>query len=399
KEVSDYDYSKIDEVLKKNTLESFLKGKSSEVNNILLTGPVGYLGIHILHEFLENYTGKAYCLLRGKGDMSAERRLRGQLFYYFEHDYASLFGNRIIVVEGDITKDLNIDDKTWKDIDAIINCAAVVKHFSVGNEIEEVNVGGVVNLIKYCLKHNVKFVQVSTASTIKCALSPDATPVLSANEQKLYLGQALSNKYVRSKFLAERYILEQVATNGLKAKIMRVGNLAPRNCDGEFQINYSTNSSMGRLKSFYLLGCVPYTQLDQTMEFSPIDNVATAILKLVSTPDECTVFHSLNHHKIFFADILKTMTDNGLTVTPVEVEKFVARMNEAENDPKIAQVLTSMLAYKGKANIKPPVIPTADTGFTNQILYRKGFQWSVTTFDYISQFLDSLKTLGFFDIN
>nr|MCR4660897.1 amino acid adenylation domain-containing protein [Clostridia bacterium] len=47
KEVSDYDYSKIDEVLKKNTLESFLKGKSSEVNNILLTGPVGYLGIHI----------------------------------------------------------------------------------------------------------------------------------------------------------------------------------------------------------------------------------------------------------------------------------------------------------------------------------------------------------------
>ena len=398
-EVVDYDYSKIDEVLLRNNLASYINGESKEIGNILLTGPVGYLGIHILHEFLESYKGTAYCLLRGKGSMSAETRLRGQLFYYFEQDYSVLFGNRIKVIEGDITKDLNIDEATWKDINTVINCAALVKHFAVGNEIEEVNVGGVKNLTKYCLKHNLKFVQISTASTIKCALSPSAEPVLSANEQRLFMGQALSNKYVRSKFLAERHILEEVANNGLKAKIMRVGNLAPRNIDGEFQINYSTNSSMGRLKSFYLLGCVPYGQLDQTMEFSPIDYVSKALLMLIETPDECTVFHALNHHKILMNDIYRTMTDNDLPVIPVEAEKFLARMQEAENDPKMAQILTSMLAYKGSATIKPPIIPTADSNFTNQILYRKGFSWAVTTIDYISQFLSALKTLGFFDLN
>ena len=395
-DITNYDYSKINELLSLNKIENYLKGNNLEVGNILLTGPTGYLGIHILYEFLENYKGKVYCLLRSKGEMSALARLQSQLFYYTEKDYHELINRRIFVVEGDITKDLNIKDEYIKDIDTIINCAAVVKHFSLGNEIEEVNVGGVKNLLEFAEKNNIKFIQVSTASTIKAPLKDDAKYVENSTESMLYIDQMLNNKYVRSKFLAERMVLKAVTEGKVVAKIMRVGNLAPRDTDGDFQINFNTNSAMGRIKSFSMLGCISYAQMNQTIEFSPIDNVAKAILKLIETPKECTVFHPLNNHRVLYGDLVDAMNKIGLKVEAKETKDFVKALEDAENDPNKAKVLTSMLAYKGN-NIKPPHMPQADTNFTMQILYRKGFAFAETSKEYIIKFLNALNGLGFFE--
>ena len=58
-----------------------------------------------------------------------------------------------------------------------------------------------------------------------------------------------TNKYVRSKFLAERAIIDSVASNGLNAKII-------------------------------ILGQCPFAQMDNVIKFSPIDKVAKTILML-----------------------------------------------------------------------------------------------------------------------
>lgn len=395
-EIEDFDYSAIDDVLAHNNLRSFVEGQRRTLGNMLLAGASGYLGIHILHEFLEEYAGVAYCLVRGRSDISAEQRLKHQLFYYFERNYADLFGSRIIVVEGDVTTELPIGDDLR--IDTVINCAAVVKHFSSGTEIEDVNVGGVENLVKFCLARDIPLVQISTGSTMRCPLKPGATIVGKATERQLYIGQDLENKYVRSKFLAERVVLDAVATRGLAAKIMRVGNLAPRTADGEFQINYGTNAAMGRLKSFSILGCAPYDQLDATMEFSPIDETARAILLLAQTPESCVVFHSFNHHRILYADVFNAMRTAGLPVNTVERDEFVAALHAAEEQPEKADVLTSLLAYARRADGTPVVTPTTGNDFTMQVLYRLGFSWNPTSTVYIEQFLEALEGMGFFDL-
>ena len=397
KEVYDYDYSKIDEILKNNNLQSYLTGESLKIGNVLLTGPTGYLGIHILRYLIENYDSRVYCLLRSKGDVSAESRLRSQLFYYNETDYSDLFGKRIFVIEGDVTKKLNVKEEYLRDINTIINCAAVVKHFSTGSEIEDVNIGGVKNLLGFAEEHKLTFIQVSTGSTMKAPQREGAKLVDYATESMLFIDQSLNNKYVRSKFLAERLVLEAVAEGKVNAKIMRVGNLAPRDTDGEFQINFNTNSAMGRIKSFYMLGCVGYGQLNQTIEFSPIDDVAKAILKLIETPKECVVFHPFNNHRVLYNDLFAVMNELGLTIKAVEPEKFVKILELAENDPEKAKILTSMLAYKGN-NVKPPHTPVADNNYTMQVLYRKDFAFANTSKEYISRFLDALKGLGFFEI-
>ena len=394
-DIEDFDYGPIDDLLAENNLRGFGEGSRRPLGNVLLTGAVGYLGIHILHEFLERYAGTAYCLLRGRGEMDAALRLKHQLFYYFERDYGELFGSRIVVIEGDVTKPLPVTPDMQ--IDMVVNCAAVVKHFSSGTEIEDVNVGGVRNLVEFCLQAQVPLVQISTASTMKCPLKPGASVVGKATERQLYIGQDLENKYTRSKFLGERLLLDAVARRGLAGKIMRVGNLAPRTSDGEFQINYGTNASMGRLKSYALLKCAPFDQLDATMEFSPIDEVARAILLLAQTPPDCTVFHPFNHHQLYMADVFQAMAVCGLEVAPVEREEFVRALKEAESDPDKARVLTSMLAYARKATVNPPVIPVAGNAYTMQVLYRLGFRWTATSIDYVERFLDALEGLGFFD--
>ncbi len=395
-EVADFDYTAIDDLLAANNLRSFVDGAGRPLGNILLTGAVGYLGIHILREFLENYNGTAYCLLRSTAAISAQQRLKHQLFYYFESDYASLFGTRIIVLEGDVTKPLQIADDVR--IDTVVNCAAVVKHFSSGTEIEDVNIGGPANLVEFCLAKDTPLIQISTGSTMKCPLVPGATLAGKTTERQLYVGQDLQNKYVRSKFLAERLVLDAVATRGLVGKVMRVGNLAPRTADGEFQINYGTNAAMGRLKSYALLGCVSFDQLDATMEFSPIDQTARAILLLAQTPADCVVFHPFNHHKVFMGDVFEAMRLAGLEVQPVERDTFMRALREAEADPEKARILTSMLAYARKATGKPVVVPVAGNDYTMQVLYRLGFRWDPTSTAYVEQFLDSLEGLGFFDL-
>ena len=98
------------------------------------------------------------------------------------------------------------------------------------------------------------------------------------------MGQYLGNKYIYSKFMAERVILNAVALHGLNAKIMRVGNLAARSTDGEFQANFATNSFMGRIKVYNMLGCCPYSMRNKRVEFSPINEVAHAIVLLELHP-------------------------------------------------------------------------------------------------------------------
>ena len=49
-------------------------------------------------------------------------------------------------------------------IDTVFNCAANVKHFSNGTDIEDINVGGVVNCIRLCEKIGARLIHFSTIS-------------------------------------------------------------------------------------------------------------------------------------------------------------------------------------------------------------------------------------------
>ena len=400
KEVADYDYAAIDALLAGNTLEALAGEPQPLGQHILLTGANGFLGVHVLRELIRQTpkTTTFWCLLRGKGNLTAERRLAEMLVYYFEKKYRLMIGKRIRVVEGDITRPESFTGllESGTQFDLVVNCAANVKHFSKGNDIEEINYGGVKNLVAFCEQAGARLIQVSTESV--SGMSAGTEPRV-LTEQQLWFGQQTDNQYVRSKFLAERVVLEHMAAGTLDAKIMRAGNLSPRAEDGEFQVNMNANTTMGRIKAYRMLGACPYALLDTRLEFSPIDETARAIVLLAGTPRANCVFNVSNDHLLPMDDILSRIRlDNGEPLTYVEYDTFLERMEAAKADPEKAKVLSSILAYATTPGGARMVMNPASTSFTMQVLHRLGFRWSETARSYVDMVFDKLASLRYFDV-
>lgn len=398
-EIEAYDYSQLDELLAANNIDTFRKGPVYEkMGDVFLTGATGFLGIHVLHNLIgREDVSHIYCLVRGGKSISAESRVRTLLFYYFGQKFEEQFGNRIIIIEGDVT---NADsfEKFDRHIDVVFNCAANVKHFSAGTDIEDINIKGCQNCIDLCVRTGARFIQTSTGSIAGLTVSDNPVAPHFLTEKDLYYGQQLTSKYTASKFLAERAVLDAVRNRGLKGKIMRLGNLSARSTDGEFQINFRSNNAMAALKAYQTLGCIPYEKDCAYSEFSPINEVADAIVRLSLTPDGCTVFQPGNVHWPPYGDTIDCLNRIGVHVERVENEEFQRRLAEAMQDPERSELVQSLVAYKEENDGTFKVVNGWETkAYTAQVLLRLGFRWSFTSWDYVENYLRCLQGLGVFD--
>ena len=394
-----YDYSKINRLLKKNNLESMINGESEDgLGNILLTGATGFLGIHILKELIEKESGTIYCFIRSKGSLSGMDRLKSILFYYFADDFdESIFDERLQTIEGDITDFKYFEDIISLNIDTVINCAANVKHFSSGTDIEDINLGGVINGLKFAKMKNAKYVQVSTYSVAGESINNFPPMDVGFTERDLFIGQGIDNQYLNSKFLAERAVLEAAVEDDLDVKIMRVGNLMARSSDSEFQINFESNGFINRLKAFVTMGKMPYAMLSNNVEFSQIDITARSIIELAKTPKECVLFHPYNSHNITFADIIEIIRPLGLDIEPCEDEDYENALKEALADKSKQEGVSGLITSIGSGKVKKHWVPVENT-YTTQVLYRLGINWPLISEEYIYTFVKYLNDLDFFSV-
>jgi len=397
--IKNFDYQKLTPVLAKNDATNLASLATSPLGDIILTGATGFLGTHILKEFLDHYDGKVTCFIRKGKARSLEQRIKTMLVYYFDRDYDELFGSRIFCVEGDITNPDSLTALEAVAADTVINCAACVKHFVADDTLEKINVRGVENLIDLCLKTGQQLIQVSTVSIAGEGINGAPPQDKRIRENELYFDQSLENAYVHSKFLAERAVLAAVADAGLAAKIMRVGNLMSRNSDGEFQINFLHNGFMRGLKGYKILGQFPVSALSQAVEFSPIDSTAHAILKLSQTNRELTVFHPYNNHTVYMADVLAEMNTYGFAIEVVADAAFDAALRAGMADAEVAPAISGLIVYLTSDTVNHiyPIDP--ENRFTTEVLYRIGHSWPITNETYMHKSIAALDGLGFFDLD
>ena len=343
-EFSSYNYNRIQSVISGNVEENVNQVTKEEIGDIMITGATGFLGIHVLKAYLDNYDGKVYCLVRKGKYESMEKRMMHMLMYYFDNPCQELFGERIICVDGDITSKEQVEKFADYKFNTIINCAACVKHFAAGDVLEKINVHGVENLIEFCKNSGRRLIQISTVSV--AGEGSDGVPPMSRvfNENDLYIGQNITNEYIRTKFLAERAVLEAVSS-GLDGKVIRVGNLMSRNSDGEFQINFITNGFLRSLRGYEAVGKFPIGAMHEVTEFSPIDSTALAVLKLVQTDRRFTVFHACNSHHIYMADLIYAMRSHGFDIDIVSDEEFEAAVKEFAKNSDDSDVVSGLIAY------------------------------------------------------
>jgi thioester reductase-like protein len=275
---------------------------------------------------------------------------------------------------------------------------ATVNHFSAGNDIEMVNIESVRHLIAFCLRTGSRLIHISTNSIAGMSVDGNPGPAVKLTEHTFNIGQNIdANKYVYSKYKAEELVLEAIEQQGLNAKIMRVGNLSARQKDGEFQINFTTNNFLARLRAYVVIGMVPYADLDRRFEFSPIDEVATAILKLAQTPKECIVFHPNNTHPQFLSDILTGFAAAGITLRRVEMPEFQEALERMMANPDLVTLLRPLMAYNVSSKHIMRWIESTNE-YTTQVLYRMGFQWPPTAADYVHRFVDTIVGFDYFTV-
>ena len=389
---ADFDYTQINELIAFNAMEHVDEISGNPIGNVILTGATGFLGIHVLWDFIQHCDGKITCFLRRGTYQSARHRMIAMLMYYFGENTEHLFDDRIFCVDGDITEAESVKALASVDADTVINCAACVKHFAEDDILDRINVKGVENLVELCTGSSKRLVHISTLSV--AGEMPEKDLVL-LKEDMLYFGQNVENDYVRTKFMAERVILDARIKRDLDAVILRAGNLMGRNTDGEFQINFATNAFMRSLWAYVQLGGCPYTTLEQSVEFSPIDSVARAVNTLAGVDRRFSVFHLNNNHTVTMADILEAMHRYGFHIQPVSEEHFRETLAEASKHSEESRVVLALVAYANKKGDDLKMVE-ADNRFTTNALFRLGFKWPIVDDAYLEKQLWSLDTLFYF---
>lgn len=406
--ISNYDYSKIEKVLERNTIKNLNTIKKFDVKNILLIGGTGYLGIHILDEFLRNEKGNVYCLVRRKNSKEPLNRLYEKIEFYFGQEYLEKYKDRIFVVKGDITAE-NLalspkDDVFIKDrITTVINAGALVKHFGTEELFNTINVIGTKNVVNYCKNNNKRLLHISTISVSGNGEKDETIVETQENidkkkifkESTLYIKQNISGIYTVTKYKAEMIVLEAIY-DGLDAQILRLGNITNRESDGLFQQNVEENAFAKRLKSFIEIGSFPNYLLQHAIELGPVDLCAKATIKILQTNSICNVFHIYNPKLLPIKTLVHIFKEIGINIEPVSDEKMSEILSEILNDDFKKEILSGIIH---DINSNKQLVYTSDVrvkcDFTEKYLDKVGFYWKSIDKEYIIKYMNYFKKIGF----
>ena len=364
-----------------------------QLGNVLLTGATGYLGAYLLYELVAISKTKVFCLVRGKDDIDAAKRLRDSLAYYFGAPRASEIMTKTRVFCSDITKeDFGLSEEQrsiLKTVDTVIHSAALTDHIGNDDEFTTVNVTGTANVARFASNAGASLVHISTVSVSGTYFTDEKKHHNGQFDEKcFYIGQNYAdNVYAKSKFLAEEIVLDAI-DDGLNARIMRVGVLTST-MKGHFQRNPQRNAFANRILALRAIGSVPVGMLSSIIEMTPADECAKAILLLSEEKEpKYAVHHVFNTNTMSLNVLISLLKQNGHRIDIISDEAFMQKMQELSRKGEythLANLLEDLLNY----NRPPQITITANT--TIQLLSKNGFNWPVIDAEYIKLFLNSIE--------
>lgn len=396
KQADSYNYTEINKILEKNNIKNSNHILTNKTNNVLLLGANGFVGMHILYHLIKKDHGKIYCIVRDKNKLSARTRFLDALHFYFDNELDEWIDNRIIILKGDITKEkfgLNtqIYDEIVNHVSIVINSSANVKHYGNFKNFEDINIGLTKKAIEFCENYNKRLIQISSISVSGQMNNKER---ITFSENNLYIGQNLDNVYIKSKFEAERIILEHMA-KGLKAQILRLGNITNRYSDGKFQINPNENAFIGRIQSFIKLGSIPDDLLNAKLEFTPVDLCGLAIVSIMQNyvPD-FSVFHLYNHHNITMQNFIAILRKHDINLNVVHDEEFTKIIKDTLLDDKKKDILSGIVnELNSDHNFEIDSNIDILSEFSRSFLYTIHFDWLKIEEDYIEKYIQYFQNI------
>lgn len=373
------DLENIENVQILNNVEKF------DLTNVLITGVTGFLGIHLLRDLLINEkVEKIYCLIRNKINLNGKTRLKKMIDFYFASDanLLKLIEQKVTILNGDMTKNqLGLDQNTYlsikETVTCVINSAANVKHFVKPSQIYRDNVKSVMNLIDFC-GSTISLAHISTLSI--AGYKSELTTNKTFDENTLFINQDFNNNpYLVTKFEAEKKILEATA-NGLNAVIFRLGNIMPRSSDGIFQENVNQNVFLSSLKAIIDSKVIAKDLLNLKLEFSPVDECANIILKLLENSSSNSIYHILSNKEITVSELKTILKFLNCDLLDVDLKTFIDEMKLNADEYTKEYILSTNLN-------------TYSQDITLSKLAELNLEWSSIDIHYMQKILDIIRRM------
>lgn len=257
---------------------------------ILLTGATGFVGRFLLWQLLQDTQATIYCLVRGRTQVEADRRLRITLGKW--DLWSEKAEHRMIPVSGDLRLErLGLDKSTYEllcdRVDTIYHCGTSMNHLETYAMAKAANVDSARELLTIATTHKLKRINFistlgvfrTTGGSSKRVVNED-TPI----DEERYPS---SMGYAGSKWVAEK-IFMLASKRGIPCNIFRVGLVW---ADSE-QGRYDELQRGYRILKSSLLAGVGIENFHFEMPPTPVDYVARAIVHLASRhPDGQRIFH------------------------------------------------------------------------------------------------------------
>lgn len=349
-------------------------------NSVLITGATSFLGIHIIDELIRKTDKNIYCFIRNR-----------EKFERFIRNYTStdIENPRIIVVEGDITKDglgfsKELVDDMKECVCDIIHCAADVSFFCPWEKSKLVNYIGTCNVLNFAKDIEAKLHHISTMSVSGDILTRQTQDAPDFTENELYIGQLYKeNVYVHSKYLAEKEIIKAIRKNEVNASIYRVANLTWRVSDGKFQEKYESNDLYLLTKVMLHYNKIPLELLNENLAMAPADECATAIVSLL-TVNENRVYNVYSKNSLDMSRYINALTSPDV-ITLKDFEDLL------KSDIKFEEAKFVLMYISNIVNSPERAIVCFDNSYTTNMLESLGFNWAELNGEYAARILKYLE--------
>jgi myxalamid-type nonribosomal peptide synthetase MxaA len=298
-------------------------------DKIFLTGATGFVGVHVLQQFLKQSKADIYCLVRCTQPQEGKAKIIKSLKHF--HLWDDSYESRILAVKGDLSQEgLGIAQNEWEflsqDIDMIFHNGGAVNFIYPYQALKPINVNGTREIIKLGFKNKIK--PVHFVSTV--AIWPMGAHRVFANDSSIDHNLHLNMAYDETKWVGEKMLL-QARDRGLPVTIYRPGEVSGHSETGMCipqHFIYAILAGSIQMQAMPIANCL--------IDLTPVDYVAKAMSYLSLQPQSLgKAFHITNPSPIHSTQIYTWLRSVGYRFEELPLEdwrhKLMSSSNFAEN--------------------------------------------------------------------
>ena len=340
---------------------------AQDIKSVLLTGATGFLGLHLLAHMLLHTQWTVYCIVRGKSESQAKRKLLESLRDAIGEpgggrvDTRNL-QSRVTCLKGDIGVDyFGITQSKYKNlcttIDLVLHCAAQVNHVLSYAALRTANVVGTINILRLLLegrraKRKMGIVHISTVGVITKDM------ILQSEGEAVVLEAPLGddpsllrrhNGYGQSKWVSEKLVDELWQHGHISScSIYRPAFIAGHSSSGHCNPSDTVTRLMCSMCELNAFPVSEESDSELVLDMSPVDYVSLGIIASASqvrasqlimerstsaqSRSSAPVFHTIHpHHLVSVEDIASACKEQGYRVEGMREKIWRNRVLDNEN--------------------------------------------------------------------